>query len=146
MRWRFVDRIESIEPWTTIRGRKVVSLEEYLLLERFGRQGVLPEAIVLESCVHLARWLVMRSSDFSRSCLLSGIDEFTWCRETGPGACLHVDVAVEAREDWVLRVRCAVDDGKPVAAGNLELDLVDLGELEKAEASMALWRELYGAA
>ena len=76
MRWRFMDRINRFEAWATIEGRKAVSLEEYSLLEPFGRKGSLPENLVVESCVHLARWLVIVSSGFEQTCILSAIDQF----------------------------------------------------------------------
>ena len=146
MRWRFVDRITAFEPWQAIAGRKAVSLEEYYLLRPLGREGILPESLVLESCVELARWLVAASSGFARVAELAAIERFALHRQATPGEVLHVDGRVIAAADPQLSLDCRVAaEGGPVAAGRLEFAVVSadgrypVGELEE------LWREIHGA-
>lgn len=146
MRWRFADRIDQFEPWVLIQGRKGISLEEYSLLERFGRRGVLAESLVLESCVHFARWLVERSSGFAQSCLVDSIDDFAFVSPASMGDNLGIGIVLETRWDDRVVVRCRADAGeRRVAQGNLELRLVPLPEVADAQSQSILWQKLYGA-
>lgn len=164
MRWQFVDRITRFERWAAIEGRKAVSLEEYSLLEPLGRKGMLPETLVLESCVHLARWLVVASSDFQDSCLLTGADDFAFEREAGAGSSLVMSLTCDpgrlpqlrTQEDGgrtrepdpgEFEVRCVVTDGRDrLAHGDLRLCRIPLGEIAVPDEEAAMWRELYGKA
>ena len=143
MRWRFADRIDAFEPWTRISGRKSVSLEEYSLLTRLGREGVLPESLVVESCVQLARWLVAKSSSFEQTCLLAGIDSFAFEREVGMGDSLRMTVTVRDRSEDSFSAHCEVSD---VAQGELLLTLIPLAETCDPENTATLWHEIYGQA
>jgi len=71
------------------RCEKCVSLEEYFLLERLGRRGSLPESLVLASFVELARWLVVVSSEFESSALLTDVLGFSFRDPLGMGAVLE---------------------------------------------------------
>lgn len=155
MRWRFVDKIDSFQPWRSAAGRKAVSLEEYSLGEPFGRKGVLPESLVLESCVQLVRWLVARSSEFRSTCILSEIDGFSLLREVGMGDVLAVAAEVVGGEGEApaeplagdrLRAECRVrSGGELVARGALSFGLLPMAAVADPEATEAIWRELYGA-
>jgi 3-hydroxymyristoyl/3-hydroxydecanoyl-(acyl carrier protein) dehydratase len=146
MRWRFADRIDAFEPWRRISGRKGISLEEYSLLERFGRRGVLPESLVLETCVHFARWLVAASSDWRQSCLLAGIEEFGYESEARMGDNMRVEIKTAGNpdgDDKTLRLVCNVSaQERRIASGTLALKLVDLDSIQDAEALKIMWREL----
>lgn len=147
MRWRFADRIDEFHPWASIRGRKGISLEEYSLLERFGRPGVLPETLVLESCMHFARWLVAASSEWRQSCLLAEIEEFVYESEAKLGDNLRIDLAISAQTDELAAVQCVVmADERRIAGGNLKVNLVALTDLLDQESLSIMWKELYGTA
>jgi hypothetical protein len=147
MRWRFTDRIEAFEPWVFIRGRKAVSLVEYSLLNLLGREGVFPESLVLESCVHLARWLIMRSSDFKNTCLLSGLDDFNFNQEVGMGDILRTGITVAQRRGHSLKADCEITNGERlIGYGTLTMGLTDLTGFADPEAMKALWQELYAKA
>lgn len=144
MRWRFVDRVEAFEPWTFLRGRKSISLEEYCLLGPLGRQGVFPESLVLESCTHLGRWLVMKSSDFRNGGLLSEVPEFFFANECGMDQSLEMTVCVQKKEEGFIEAACdATAEGRPICRGVLILVLTGLGELVDPETMRATWQELY---
>ncbi len=144
MRWRFVDRIEEFQPWVSIKGLKAVSLAEYSLLNPFGREGAFPESLVLESCVHLARWLIIRSSDFKKTCLLSGLESFNFDREVGPGDILRMGITVSIGGEDSLRIDCKATDGeRPIGYGTLTVEMMDIAVLADPEAMKALWKELY---
>lgn len=147
MRWRFADSIDSFESWVSITGRKGVSLEEYSLLERFGRQGVLPESLVLESCVHFARWLVAASSQWRESCLLRGVEDFRHDSEARLGDNLRIVLEVNHHAKASVVVQCVVRaDERLIACGELSLDCVALDTLQDSESLHQMWRELYGQA
>lgn len=146
MRWRFADRIDAFEPWRMIRGRKGISLEEYSLLERFGRPGVMPESLVLEACVHFARWLVAASSEWRQSCLLERIEDFVFESEAGMGDNLRVEIMVTGRSEGEMRVACEAGAGERlIARGTIVARLVDLNKIQDTEAMRIMWRELRGA-
>ena len=147
MRWRFVDRIEAFEPWASAKGRKSISLEEYSLLEPLGRKGMFPETLVLESCIHLGRWLVMRSSDFEKSCLLSEARNFAFMKQAGIGQVLTMTALVRRREGDALVIGCEATIGqRQICKGDLTLSLMPLREVLNREGMKAMWQELYGKA
>ena len=96
MRWRFVDRILFFEPWKRLIALKACSLEEYSLLERWGRPGIAPGILILESGIQAARWLVEASSGFASGMDVREISR--WRAEEGlsPGERLRMDVTVAA--------------------------------------------------
>lgn len=145
MRWRFADRIDAFEPWTLIRGRKGISLEEYSLLERFGRPGVFPETLILETGIHFARWLVAASSEWRESCLLTEITEFVYESEARMGDNLRIAVNVMERNENAARVACEVSaEGRSIARGELGLELIGMDIIQASEAIQIMWRELAG--
>ncbi len=145
MRWRFADRIDEFQAWVFIQGRKGVSLEEYSLLERFGRPGVFPEILTLETCIHFSRWLVERSSEFTQSCLIAQVENFTFSTPAGMGDNLKISVYLTDHQEDQMGVQCRVEsDGRDIALGGLRLNRVPFGTLQDSETRRILWQELYG--
>jgi len=145
MRWRFMDRIARFETWAAIEGRKTISLEEYSLLEPLGRKGCFPESLVVECCVDLARWLVVVSSAFEQTGILSAIDRFGFDRETSAGSVLTVSLKVTDRQSRDVHFACTVASGVyRVGHGNLVMSLLPLEEAVVGEDRRALWQELHG--
>jgi len=145
MRWRFMDRIESIEPWQSAEGIKAISFEEYSLGKPFGRKGILPEGIVLESCIHMIRWLVIKSSNFRNTCVLKEIERFAFDREAGMGDVLHITVRVMARDDTALKAECAVKGGgHDIASGAIAVEFLPLDQCMDPEAACTMWKEVHG--
>jgi len=147
MRWRFVDKITAVHPWQKISGIKAIGLEEYCLLEPLGREYVLPESLVIECCVELARWLVTVSSSFSLIALLSGIDGFAFARPAEGGNVLEIHADLRGRSNADVSVECSVTArGRTVAAGRLTLDSLPLLDGPDREEMAGRWRELHGPA
>lgn len=145
MRWRFVDRITRFETWAAIEGRKTISLEEYSLLEPLGRKGSLPESLVVESCVHLARWLAIVSSAFEQTCILLEIGQFIFEPMNSVGTALTVSLKFTDRHSHDVHCACSVtSEGRMVAHGALIVSLLPLQELVVGEDMRGLWQELYG--
>jgi len=147
MRWRFVDRVTAFDPWARIEGRKGASLEEYGLLERFGRSGEVPEALVLESAVQLAGWLAMASSDFRQGTLLEEVSGLRFLGRLGAGGAVETVARVEGREAARLVVAWeSRGGGAPLCEGRMALALVPLEDLHDRGRVEPLWRELYAQA
>ena len=147
MRWRMLDRVDEMVPWASISGRKAVSLEEYMLLEPFGRPGVLPESLVLASCVELARWLVAASSDFALTAVLHELSGFSLTDSAGMGQVLELTAEVRSRSADELEVECRVASaGRPLATGTLALGLTPSVECFDPAALAVAWGELYAKA
>ncbi|MBI5534886.1 MAG: hypothetical protein HY898_19320 [Deltaproteobacteria bacterium] len=147
MKWRFVDRVKRLEPWVRIEGLKCISLEEYSLLKRFGRKGTMPATLVMETCVDLARWLVMRSSDWSQGVVLSEVAEMRFDREVGMSDVLLTTVEARRESESVIEAVCeARVEGERVMQGRFTVELVPLAELLDPEDVKALWKEIHGAA
>jgi 3-hydroxymyristoyl/3-hydroxydecanoyl-(acyl carrier protein) dehydratase len=139
-----VDRIEAFEPWIFLKGRKSISLEEYCLLEPLGRKGVFPETLVLESCTHLGRWLVMKSSDFVKIGLLSEVRAFSFANECGMEQTLEITVRVQKKEEGFIEAECeATAEGRLICTGGLILGFALLKKLIDPETMIAMWQELY---
>ena len=146
MRWHLVDRITDYEVWASISGRKVVSLEEYFLLRPFGRMGLFPETLALESCVELVRLLIMKSSGFGSTSILSEIDEFAFLHPVGAGAILDISVQLAESDSHIVRSRCRMDcGGTTVAAGAVVASLFPLEQALDRELAESMWKELRGA-
>jgi 3-hydroxymyristoyl/3-hydroxydecanoyl-(acyl carrier protein) dehydratase len=147
MRWRFVDKITAMDPWRRITGIKAIGLEEYCLLEPLGREYVLPESLVIECCVELARWLVTASSSFSLIALLSEIDGFAFARPAEGGEVLEIHANLLGRSVAGVSVECSVmARGRAVAAGRLTLDSLPLLDGPEREELAGRWRELHASA
>lgn len=147
MRWRLVDHISDFVPWASIAGRKAISLEEYLLLEPFGRRGFLPESLILEGCVELSRWLVAASSGFSLTATLREVRAFRLDEPAGIGQLLDLTAQVRSRRPGDLALECCVTSaGKPVAQGAMTVGFMPARECFDPTALEAMWGELYGAA
>lgn len=141
MRWRFIDRVTSWTPWQAITGLKTVSLEEYYLHERLGREGALPESLLVASCDELLRWLVTASSGFAGSSTLAAVDRFTVHQPALIGAVLVITAQVESRDDHRLGARCRVSSQEMlIADGRIELDLLPLGMLYEADERQGMWK------
>jgi 3-hydroxymyristoyl/3-hydroxydecanoyl-(acyl carrier protein) dehydratase len=146
MRWRFLDRASGFELWKKVDGKKAISLEEYCLLERFGRRGDFPEILILECCVELVRWLVTKSSNSEQTCILAQVDGFRVLGTAGAGDVLEMSAAVLNADRELLQTRCTVQlNGKRLAEGILIFLLLPLSDYDDHEMVENTWKELYGS-
>jgi hypothetical protein len=146
VRWRFVDHVDGFQRWTAISGRKCVSLEEYCLADKAGRDVALPESLVLESCVELGRWLAAASSEFTLTAALCEVRRFAWARPAGMGEVLRMDLCAERIGEEHLCIACSVHCGpERVAEGTVTVALMPLEEGFDAAVMRARWEELRGA-
>lgn len=151
MRWRFIDRVESFEPWKVVRCTKTVSLEEYSLLKPFGLKGTFPSSLAIECCVSAARWLTAASTGFEKTCLLEDVQEMSFATtpgKPGMGDTLIIEVRPVDVSKGSFTAECSVTtiSGAEVAAGTLSFTLADLHDMEGASGCETLWREIYAGA
>jgi len=147
MRWRFADKLGGFRPWQALIGTKAVSLEEYSLLEPFGREGAMPRSLVLEACVETARWLVARSSEWTASCVLDGVEDLAFARDAGMGHVLAISIEVVGRDGDLLKASARVAcEQKQIAEGAIAVRVVPLDEGFDRGMVEGLWQELYAPA
>lgn len=156
MRWRFTDKVLAFAPWQTIVTLKAGSLEEYSLLERWGRPGEAPAILTLEAGIQSARWLVEASSSFRQT--IEPLEISSWRVTAGlrPGerwrVCLRVDersserISFNARQERLLpgAPLLPADDFSEAAAPDLFFSaaLMPLAERCLPLDRECLWREL----
>ena len=110
MRWQFTDKALFFAPWESILTLKAGSLEEYSLLERWGEPGQAPAALLLESFLQSARWLIEASSSFTLSAVPLEVDYWKALPGLRPGErfCAFLRVTERSRA----RVRFALRQGR----------------------------------
>lgn len=143
MKWRFTDRINSFTPWAELRAEKAVSLEEYYLKERMGQPGEFPEILLLESCIHAARWLIIASSSFAESGMLETVSDFKIKRSFAPGERADILVNITNKEKSLVNFSCIIRSGdEELVSGNFSFTLHPLHETDSAAERKSLWNEL----
>ena len=146
MKFRMVDQIEHWQPRHSIRGRKVVSFEEYQLKKPQGDEAALPESLLTESMFQLGGWLMILSSDFTEMGLVTRFEEIRFDRRVRPGEGVQLEVTVRSwREDGVVLDGRATDDaGRSIATGRGCLAVpVPLADYNNPEDLRVLYEEIY---
>jgi 3-hydroxymyristoyl/3-hydroxydecanoyl-(acyl carrier protein) dehydratase len=140
-----VDKIIQFHPWKEISGWKAVSLEEYNLMDPFGRKGSFPENLAIESAVQMARWLVAKSSDFKSTVFPVSIEAFQFQKNMGMGKKLLVTGQVLNKSNQDLRFNCVIKmDESIVAQGLIGFRQEPLSPYDDPASMESLWKELYG--
>lgn len=122
MRWRLIDRITEYRRGEVIVGRIAVSFEQSLLPEPLGRDGVLPESLLVGAASELALWAAAEASAWQTGAELAGIDDLRFHQ-----AAVHAELlTLRLGADGTLTV--SGDLGASVA-GRLEFAPVALASL-----------------
>ncbi len=118
MKLRMVDRICAYEAKRSIRGRKVVSFEEYSLRAALGTEASLPETLLLDSLFQVGNWLIILSSDFTQLGLVIRAGRIEFVEPVGPGQRVDGTVIVKQyRNDGICFDGEARVDDRVVARG-----------------------------
>ena len=96
MKFRLLDRIMNCDA-TRLAAVKAISFEEFDLLAPWGRRGVFPESLILQTAVEAAGVLLAIQSGFASFGVLSEIAEARFHRGTEPGDVLRIEVRAEER-------------------------------------------------
>ena len=144
MKFRFVDKITDYEENKLITGVKVVSLEEYFLLTRFGSRKQFPPTLMMESIFQLANFLIYKSFH-NRLALLTMFNRIEIKKLLGPGDKMVMHVRLDSNiGDSVKLSGTGFVDGREVIIGEGCIGvLVDLSTLYDPDDYSRLFNTLY---
>jgi 3-hydroxymyristoyl/3-hydroxydecanoyl-(acyl carrier protein) dehydratase len=147
MKMRLIDAIESWESHRSIRGRKVVSFEEYMMRGPLGNAESLPESLALGAVVELAAWLTILSSDFESIALPCGLEAVRILSAVGPGERLELTLRqhVVGNEIFV-NGQGKVGDRMVLEVAELEMGIHPLGEFFDPDDLRVLYSEIHRSA
>ncbi|MFY9823751.1 MAG: 3-hydroxyacyl-ACP dehydratase FabZ family protein [Thermoanaerobaculia bacterium] len=134
MRFLLVDRIEELASGRRARGVKNVTLSEDFFTHHFPSTPVMPGALIAESLVQLAGWMIREESAFQRLGLAESFDRIKFHRLVHPGD--QLALAVEWLEADAERVRFQGEAScrdRRVAEARFTLRLWPAGPFEDAE-------------
>lgn len=144
MRFLLVDAIDSCQPGSFIRARKLTShAEEYWESDDEG--AAMPAPLILEALCQAGAWLIFISTGHRRRAALLAIGTVQFLGSVRPGETLELEGAVESMTD-----EAAVFSGRALADGRVVLEaqdimcaLIDADELEDPEQTERLLRTVY---
>jgi len=143
MRFLLIDRIVEIKSGQRARAIKNVAMSEDFLTYHFPSTPIMPGALIAESAVQLAGWIVREATDFELSGLVTAFERARFMQLVRPGDQLELDVKVVELDDSQARfsaiARCR---GKKVASGRFRQRLVPTGDLEAIEGARRLFEIL----
>jgi 3-hydroxyacyl-[acyl-carrier-protein] dehydratase len=143
MRFHLIDRVEEIEPRTSIRARKVTSFSEEYWEEVDGELRM-PPPFVLEAFCQAGTWLIMISTERQKRAALLQVGSVTWHREVRPGDVLVMEGTVSSFGDEaaVFAGRVTVDDETVLECEDVMCALIDAGDLADLEDTGLLQKVL----
>lgn len=139
MRFHLIDRVDSLEPFSSIRARKLTSYSEAYWEDQDG-EPVMPPPFVLEALCQAGTWLIMVSTERRKRAALLQVGSVSWLGDVRPGEILLLEGEIEAfgEETAVISGRVTVD-GKPVLeAKEIMCALIDADTLAALEDTKRL--------
>lgn len=97
MRIQLVDHISTYRRGELIAGRIAVPFEAALLHEPLGRDGVLPECLLLSAACELALWAAAEASDWSAGAELATVDGFAITQPAAHAELLDLELHADGR-------------------------------------------------
>jgi hypothetical protein len=144
MRWRLLDRILAVEPWTAIAARRAVPLEQGLLALAQGLGTTAPPALLLAAHAELAGWLALASSGFAQAALPVEVEDWTCPVPPAVGDQLELTARLTGRDAAGFCVEVAATaGGAPIARGRLGCVLCSAADLMSAAEWERRWQELH---
>jgi 3-hydroxyacyl-[acyl-carrier-protein] dehydratase len=144
MKMRLIDAIESWEPHRTIRGRKVVSFEEYMIRGPLGYAEGLPESLTLGAVVELAAWLTILSSGFESIALPCGLEAVRILSAVGPGERLELALVQHVDGNHtIVNGQGKVGDRVVLEVAELQMGIHPLGEFFNPDDLRVLYSEIH---
>lgn len=139
MRLRLIDRISEYRRGEAIAGRIAVPFEASLLLEPLGRDGVLPESLLIAAAAELAQWAAGEASGWSRGAELAVVEDLRFSRPAVHAELLTLRLAADGT------FRVSGDLGAD-AGGRLSFTPVALAPLCDPRVLAEDWEVLRGTA
>ncbi len=143
MRFHLIDRVDTWEPSSSIRARKLTSLSEDYW-ESTNGEPVMPYPFVLEALCQAGTWLVMISTDRRKRAALLSIGEVEFIESVRPGDVLELEGTIDSISDEVAVVSGTVTvDGRPILkASEIMCALIDAGDLADLDDTERLQKML----
>ncbi|GAB3676940.1 3-hydroxyacyl-ACP dehydratase FabZ [Actinocorallia lasiicapitis] len=141
MRFHLIDRIDSYEPHTSVRGRKLTSLSEEFWT---GTDPVMPPPLVLEALCQAATWLVVASTGRRKRAALLQIGSVSFTGDVRPGDVVVLEGRVSTMtQEMAVVSGTATVDGRPVLeAVDVMCALIDATDLQDADETARLMGQL----
>jgi 3-hydroxyacyl-[acyl-carrier-protein] dehydratase len=145
VRFLLVDRIIELERGQRAVGVKNVTMSEDFFADHFPEQPIMPGALLAESLVQLADWIIREDSDFQQTGLPVGFEKLKFLRLAQPGDQLRLEVEIVSRDGCEAtakgRVRC---DGEVIATAAFTLQVHPIEPLLAVEETKRQFRVLLG--
>ena len=139
-----IDRVEEVEPKTSVTARKVTSFSEEYWEEAEGELRM-PPPFVLEAFCQAGTWLIMISTDRAKRAALLQVGSVTWHRDVRPGDVLKMNgrIASFGDESAVLGGTVTVDGETVLECEDVMCALIDAGALADLEDTKRLQEMLW---
>lgn len=134
MRFHLIDRIDSYEPSTVVRARKVTSVSESYW-EDSPVGPIMPPPLVLEALCQAGTWLIMISTDTRKRAALLSVASVSFLADVEPGDVIDLVGTVESMTDEmaVLSGTATVGDTTVMEARDIMCALIDAEDLQGVE-------------
>lgn len=145
MRWQLVDKIDSISPWKSAAGTKVVSFEEYSLKKLWDEKGIFPNTLLIESVLQLGAWLIIYSSGFKIQPLIVKIDKINFKHNAKMGDVLNLKAKMLSRNEYgVVMSGRVFSDGKLIVEGTQAVGVFNnLNDYQESKTLKSLFNQIY---
>jgi 3-hydroxyacyl-[acyl-carrier-protein] dehydratase len=143
MRFHLIDRVEALEPGSSVRARKVTSFSEEYWEEVDGHLRM-PPPFVLEAFCQAGTWLIMITTERRKRAALLQVGSVTWHREVRPGDVLTMegDISSFGEETAVLSGTVKVDGETVLETEDVMCALIDASDLADLEDTERLQKML----
>lgn len=130
MRFHLIDRIDALEPFKAVRGRKLTSGSEEYWEEHDGAL-VMPPPFLLEALCQAATWLIITSTERRKRAALLQVGSVTWHRDVVPGEVLELEGEIVSfgEETAVFTGRVTVEGELALEASEIMCALIDADDL-----------------
>jgi 3-hydroxyacyl-[acyl-carrier-protein] dehydratase len=143
LRFLLVDRIVELDSGKMARGVKNASMTEDYLDHHFPESPIMPGALIIESLVQLADWVIREASDHRQVGLVVEVERARFQRLVRPGDQLDLEVKTLELGPQTARFEGRVSlKGKRVSAGRFTMTLRPTDELMAPEESRRLFQVL----
>ena len=128
MYFSLIDRITHLEPGSSIRALKALSLAEEYLQDHFPRFPVMPGVLMLESMYQTGAWLIRASEDFAHSMVV--LKEARNVRYGGfvqPGQTLTISAEIVKQDETTTSLKAQGElEGQVAVSARLVLERYNL--------------------
>ncbi len=143
MRFLLVDRIVELDSGKMARGVKNASMTEDYLEQHFPDSPIVPGALIIESLVQLADWVIREASNHRQVGLVVEVERARFQRLVRPGDQLDLEVRVLELGQQAARFQGRVSlGGKRVSSGRFKMTLRPIDGLLSPEESRRMFQVL----